>query len=76
MLEAARFTFDHVVDVTLFLINRETTLDTVWKVLGQSPIPAPSRGIGVAWLYEFQFELKVIVQLPDAEEHEAITLTI
>ena len=71
VLEAAGCTFDHVVDVTLFLVNPEAMLDTVWKVLpdywGKAPYPTLT-GVGVTWLYGFQFEIKVIARLPDAQE--------
>ncbi|WP_455556488.1 RidA family protein [Comamonas sp.] len=67
VLAAAGCTFDHVVDVTLYLVDPEKHLDTLWKVLpdywGQAPYPALT-GVGVTWLYGFQFEIKVIAQLP------------
>lgn len=73
VLQAAGCTFDDVVDVTVFLVDPESTLDTVWKVLpeywGDAPHPALT-GIGVTWLYGFQFEIKVIARLPDAIELE------
>lgn len=73
VLQAACCTFDDVVDVTVFLVDPESTLDTVWKVLpeywGDAPHPALT-GIGVTWLYGFQFEIKVIARLPDAIELE------
>lgn len=68
-LEAAGCTFDDVVDVTLFIVDPEPKLETVWKVLGEywgeAPYPTLT-GIGVTWLYGFQFEIKVIAKLPDA----------
>ena len=33
VLEAAECTFDDVVDVTVFLVDPQNTLETVWKVL-------------------------------------------
>ena len=67
VLAAAGCTFDHVVDVTLYLVAPEKHLDTLWKVLphywGSAPYPALT-GVGVTWLYGFQFEIKVTAQLP------------
>lgn len=67
ILAAAGCTFDDVVDVTVFLVDPEKTMDTVWKVLpdywGNAPYPTLT-GIGVTWLYGFQFEIKVIATLP------------
>ena len=67
VLAAAGCTFDDVVDVTVFLVDPETIIDTVWKVLaefwGEAPHPTLT-GVGVTWLYGFNFEIKVIAQLP------------
>lgn len=67
ILTAAGCTFDDVVDVTLFIVDPESTLDTLWKVLpefwGEAPHPTLT-GIGVTWLYGFHFEIKVIAKLP------------
>jgi enamine deaminase RidA (YjgF/YER057c/UK114 family) len=67
ILSAAGCTFDDVIDVIVFLVDPESTLDTVWKVLpeywGAAPHPALT-GIGVTWLYGFKFEIKVIAKLP------------
>lgn len=67
VLAAAGCTFADVVEVTLYLVNPEQHLDTLWKVLpefwGPAPYPALT-GVGVSWLYGFQFEIKVIAQLP------------
>ena len=69
ILAAAGCTFDDVVDVTVFLVDPEKTFDTVWQVLpefwGDAPHPTLT-GIGVTWLYGFQFEIKVIAKLPAA----------
>lgn len=67
VLTAAGCTFADVVDVTVFLIDPETTLDVVWKVLPDywGPAPWPTlTGVGVSWLYGFRFEIKVIARLP------------
>lgn len=67
ILAAAGCSFADVIDVTVFLVDPESTLDTVWQVLpefwGEAPYPTLT-GVGVTWLYGFQFEIKVIAQLP------------
>lgn len=69
VLAAAGCSFRDVADVTVFLVNPEANLDTVWKVLsqywGEAPYPALT-GVGVTWLYGFQFEIKVVARLPDS----------
>lgn len=68
ILVAAGCTFDDVIDVTVFIVDPESTLGTIWKVLpdywGDAPHPTLT-GVGVTWLSGFQFEIKVIVKLPD-----------
>jgi enamine deaminase RidA (YjgF/YER057c/UK114 family) len=68
VLAAAGCTFDDVVDVTVFIVDPEKNLETVWTVLpeywGEAPYPTLT-GIGVTWLYGFHFEIKVIARLPD-----------
>lgn len=68
ILAAADCSFDDVVDVTLFIVDPEPKLETIWQVIGeywgQAPYPTLT-GIGVTWLYGFQFEIKVIARLPD-----------
>ncbi|CAM7085695.1 MULTISPECIES: RidA family protein [Enterobacter] len=67
VLTAAGCTFDDVVDVTLFVVDPESNLDAIWRILpeywGEAPYPTLT-GIGVTWLYGFQFEIKVIARLP------------
>lgn len=69
VLAAAGCSFDDVLDVTIFMVDPEQTIDTVWQVLpeywGAAPHPTLT-GVGVTWLYGFQFEIKVIAQLPVA----------
>lgn len=69
VLAAAGCSFDDVVDVTVFMVDPEQTIETVWQVLpeywGAAPHPTLT-GVGVTWLYGFQFEIKVIAQLPVA----------
>lgn len=71
VLAAAGCSFDDVVDVTVFVVNPETTLQVIWPVLQEfwGPAPYPTlTGIGVTWLYGFQFEIKVVATLPRARD--------
>ena len=67
VLHAAGCTFDDVVDVTMFVVNPEANFETVWSVVpefwGEAPYPTLT-GMGVSWLYGFQFEIKVVARLP------------
>ncbi|MCS0809074.1 RidA family protein [Massilia agilis] len=67
VLAAAGCTFDDVVDVTMFVVDPASNLDAIWSVLpeywGSAPYPALT-GVGVTWLYGFNFEIKVIAKLP------------
>ncbi len=69
VLEAAGYTFNDVVDVTVFVVDPEANLATIWAVVpdywGTAPYPALT-GVGVTWLSGFQFEIKVIAKLPEA----------
>ncbi|MFK4135594.1 RidA family protein [Pseudomonas luteola] len=69
ILAAAGCSFKDVIDVTVFIVDPETHFDMIWKVLpeywGEAPYPTLT-GIGVTWLYGFQFEIKVIAKLPEA----------
>ncbi|WP_368082675.1 RidA family protein [Klebsiella michiganensis] len=69
VLAAAGCTFGDVIDVTLFVVDPESNLDAIWSILpeywGEAPYPTLT-GIGVTWLYGFQFEIKVIARLPCA----------
>lgn len=68
ILKAAGCTFDDVVDVTVFIVDPATNFETAWAVAaeywGEAPHPTLT-GIGVTWLYGFQFEIKVIAKLPE-----------
>jgi enamine deaminase RidA (YjgF/YER057c/UK114 family) len=68
ILKAAGCTFDDVVDVSVFVVNPESNLETIWKVVpeywGTPPYPALT-GVGVTWLSGFQFEIKVVAKLPE-----------
>ena len=71
VLAAADCTFDDVVDVTVFVVDPETNFETIWQVVpqywGDAPHPTLT-GVGVTWLYGFDFEIKVIARLPEAVE--------
>ncbi len=67
VLAAAGCSFDDVVDVTVFLVDPEKNFEKAWAIVpeywGEAPHPTLT-GIGVTWLYGFQFEIKVIAKLP------------
>jgi enamine deaminase RidA (YjgF/YER057c/UK114 family) len=69
VLLAAGCTFDDVVDFTVFVVNPEKLMPIFFKVKdefwGEPPYP-PLTGIGVTWLYGFDFELKVTAKLTEA----------
>lgn len=69
ILSAAGCTFKDVVDVTVFIVDPEPKFETIWKELtehwGEAPYPTLT-GVGVTWLYGFQFEIKVVAKVPDA----------
>lgn len=66
ILLAAGCTFQDVVDVTVFMVNPEDNFPVAWPVVqehwGEAPFPTLT-GVGVTWLYGFQFEIKVIAKL-------------
>jgi enamine deaminase RidA (YjgF/YER057c/UK114 family) len=68
VLAAAGCTFKDVIDVTLFIVDPAANFQTVWGVVpeywGDAPYPTLT-GVGVTWLYGFQFEIKVIAKLPE-----------
>ena len=68
ILAAAACTFDAVIDLTLFVVDAETRFNTIWPIVqefwGEAPHPTLT-GIGVTWLYGFQFEIKVVARLPE-----------
>ncbi|MBT2746510.1 MULTISPECIES: RidA family protein [unclassified Lysobacter] len=70
ILKAAGCSFEDVIDATVFIVDPESKFDTIWKVLpeywGDAPYPTLT-GIGVTWLYGFDFEIKVIARLPQGE---------
>lgn len=70
ILQAAGCSFQDVVDVTVFIVDPASKFDTIWGVFGErwgeAPYPTLT-GIGVTWLYGFEFEIKVIAKLPQAD---------
>jgi len=66
ILIEAGCTFDDVIDVTIFMVDPESTFEKIWAVVpefwGNAPHPTLT-GVGVTWLYGFQFEIKVIARL-------------
>lgn len=67
ILAEAGCSFDDVVDVTVFIVEPEKNFERAWKIVpefwGEAPYPTLT-GIGVTWLYGFQFEIKVVAKLP------------
>ncbi|HLU04304.1 MAG TPA: RidA family protein [Advenella sp.] len=68
ILQAAGSGFEDVIDVTVFMVDPQSTFETIWKVVpeywGQAPYPTLT-AVGVTWLYGFDFEIKVIAKQPD-----------
>ena len=67
VLAAAGCSFDDVIDVTGFVVGPESNFEAIWAIVpdywGRAPFPTLT-GVGVTWLYGFQFEIKVIAKLP------------
>ena len=58
----------HDPDVTVFIVDPDKNFEPVWKVFGEywGDAPHPTlTGVGVTWLYGYQFEIKVIARLPE-----------
>ena len=69
ILSAAGCSFKDVVDVTVFIDDPASNFEPIWNVFGEywGDAPHPTlTGIGVTWLYGFQFEIKVIAKVPEA----------
>lgn len=71
ILGAAGCSFDDVIDATLFMVDAEQNFERIWEIAapywGEAPHPTLT-GIGVTWLYGFQFEIKVVAKLPEPPE--------
>lgn len=67
ILAAAGCTFADVVDVTVFIVDPQARFERIWAVAqeswGEAPYPTVT-AVGVTWLYGFDFEIKVVAQLP------------
>ena len=67
VLEAARCTFEDVIDVTMFLVDPEASMglmiEAMRKAFSHEPPPNVT-AVGVNWLAGFQFEIKVIARIP------------
>ncbi|MFK7698067.1 RidA family protein [Pseudomonas caspiana] len=72
ILGSAGCTFDDVIDVTVFIVDPASRFETIWKIVpefwGNAPHPTLT-GVGVTWLYGFDFEIKVIARIPEAATH-------
>ena len=70
VLAAADCTFDDVIDVTFFVVDPEPKMEMLFKVLaefwGEAPYPTLT-AVGVTWLSGFQFEIKVVARLLEAD---------
>lgn len=68
ILAAAGCSFEDVIDVTAFIVDPESNFDAIWTEFsacwGEAPYPTLT-GVGVTWLYGFQFEIKVIAKIPE-----------
>ena len=68
ILTAAGCSFRDVIDVTVFMVDPATHFERAWAVAadywGDAPYPTAT-AVGVTWLSGFQFEIKVVAQLPD-----------
>ena len=69
ILAAAGCSFADVVDVTVFIVDPQPRFERIWEVArdywGEAPYPTVT-AVGVTWLYGFDFEIKVVAQLPPA----------
>ncbi|WP_323018151.1 RidA family protein [Castellaniella sp.] len=67
ILAAAGCSFDDVVDITVFMIDPQSTAEEIWQVVpdywGAAPYPTLT-AVGVTWLSGFDFEIKIIAKLP------------
>ncbi|AXA90399.1 RidA family protein [Massilia sp. YMA4] len=67
ILAAAGCSFADVVDVTVFIVDPPARFERIWAVAqefwGEAPHPTVT-AVGVTWLYGFDFEIKVVAQLP------------
>ncbi|MFE0015511.1 RidA family protein [Mesorhizobium sp. NPDC059054] len=66
-LKAANCTFDDIVDVTTFHTDPENQFETIMavknRIFDKAPYPNWT-AVGVNWLADFDFEIKVIARIP------------
>lgn len=70
VLAAAGATLDDLIDVTTFHTDPEAQFETILKVKQEHfpQLPYPNwTAVGVTWLAGFDFEIKVIARLPQAD---------
>lgn len=70
VLAAAGAGFDDIVDVTSFHTDPETQFDTIMAAKQRAFPAAPYpnwTAVGVNWLADFDFEIKVIARIPPTE---------
>jgi len=69
VLQAAGCTFDNIVDMMTFHTDPVSQFDVIMsvkdKVFSQKPYPNWT-AVGVNWLADFDFEIKIIARLPQA----------
>ena len=70
ILEAAGCSFDDIIDVTSFHTDPENQFGDIMAVKGvvfdRAPYPNWT-AVGVTWLSGFDFEIKVVARIPDAQ---------
>lgn len=68
ILTAAGCSFEDVVDVTVFMVDPQSSFEEIWRDVsaywGEAPHPTLTVA-GVTWLSGFDFEIKVIAKLPE-----------
>lgn len=67
VLTAAGASFDDIIDVTTFHTDPETQFETIMPVKNRyfTAPPHPTwTAVGVNWLADFDFEIKVIARIP------------
>lgn len=75
ILAAAGCSFDDVIDVTVLIVDPNQKFERIWPIVGEywGEAPHPTlTGIGVTWLYGFDFEIKVVAKLPEAASGSAL----
>ncbi|KAB0653194.1 RidA family protein [Burkholderia diffusa] len=66
ILHEAGCSFDDVVDVTVFMVDPQSTFERIWQVVPEfwgDALHPTLTAVGVTWLYGFDFEIKVVAKL-------------